>query len=233
MLHQVSLYYGGSSTALGYVSFAGTVVSILLGLIAIIYSFVQSISHANSVSEIKSQVKRLVKAGDGIVKLEKSLEASADKISNLTDDYIVSINENTQASREVVKNIESGFRAGAVMGGEDSSANHLITGYTWLNIGGAIIWWVVENNKAVVDFEVEYGELLAKELGVEFEFISGVMVAMGTMMAEKDFLEIINIDSGVSFNKKKGFDEYLGPAVEATKESEDEQYVKLWRILNR
>ncbi|MEZ8154581.1 hypothetical protein ACED23_26400 [Vibrio splendidus] len=36
--------YGGNDGALGYISFAGTVVSIILAVLAIVYSYIQSLS---------------------------------------------------------------------------------------------------------------------------------------------------------------------------------------------
>ncbi|SDF20527.1 hypothetical protein [Phytopseudomonas seleniipraecipitans] len=232
ILHQVSLYYGSSSTALGYVSFAGTIVSILLGLIAIIYSFVQSISHANSVAEIKSQVKHLVSAGDRIVKLEKRLDSSAVKIERLTDNYIASIDENTKASLVVAQNIKDVYQVGEVMGAGDRSDGHFSSGYTWLNIGCAIVWWAVVNNKTAYDFEIELGDVLARELDVHQEFLSGLMVAMSAMLDDKGVIEVTNVNEGVSFNGKPGFDDYIGPTITAMKESGEEKYIKLWQVLN-
>ncbi|NUE48125.1 hypothetical protein HUC45_24465, partial [Escherichia coli] len=52
--------YGGNSGALGYLSFAGTAVSIILAVLAIIYSFLQSSAQEKSSLNISTQVAKLV-----------------------------------------------------------------------------------------------------------------------------------------------------------------------------
>ncbi|WP_376882698.1 hypothetical protein [Aeromonas salmonicida] len=51
--------YGGNSGALGYLSFAGTAVSIILAVLAIIYSFLQSSAQEKSSLNISTQVANL------------------------------------------------------------------------------------------------------------------------------------------------------------------------------
>ncbi|RUE12482.1 hypothetical protein [Pseudomonas aeruginosa] len=80
ILHWLAFQYRGSSNALGYISFAGTVVSIVLGVVAIIYSFVQSISHSTSVEEMRAQVEDLIAATKDINKSKDSLHESTTKI---------------------------------------------------------------------------------------------------------------------------------------------------------
>ncbi|HGY5264072.1 TPA: hypothetical protein ACNU2R_003483, partial [Aeromonas salmonicida subsp. salmonicida] len=52
--------YGENSGALGYLSFAGTAVSIILAVLAIIYSFLQSSAQEKSSLNISTQVAKLV-----------------------------------------------------------------------------------------------------------------------------------------------------------------------------
>lgn len=96
LLHSVSERYGGSANALGYVSFAGTIVSILLGLIAIIYSFVQSISQVSSVAEIKRQVDVLMGAADNITTSKDMIQQSALKINEVTAALVDRVENNTK-----------------------------------------------------------------------------------------------------------------------------------------
>lgn len=105
IIHWLSLKYGGSTSALGYVSFAGTVVSILLGLVAIIYAFVQSFTQANSVVEIREQVDKLILAGDDIIRSKDGLHKSALELSEITDELSTKINESILATREVAGNV--------------------------------------------------------------------------------------------------------------------------------
>lgn len=67
----IAFIYAGSSSALGYISISGTIVSIILALLAIIYSYYQSTSQANSSSSLNSQIDKLIGIVDKI-KTDKS-----------------------------------------------------------------------------------------------------------------------------------------------------------------
>ena len=67
----IAFIYAGNSSALGYISISGTIVSIILALLAIIYSYYQSTSQANSSSSLNSQIDKLIGIVDK-VKTDKS-----------------------------------------------------------------------------------------------------------------------------------------------------------------
>ncbi|WP_312976726.1 hypothetical protein [Stutzerimonas nitrititolerans] len=67
----VAFIYAGNSSALGYISVSGTIVSIILALLAIIYSYYQSTSQSNSSSSLNSQIEKLIGIVDKI-KTDKS-----------------------------------------------------------------------------------------------------------------------------------------------------------------
>lgn len=100
IVHWLAYQYGGSPNALGYISFAGTLVSIVLGLIAIIYSFVQSISQTSTVIEIREQVDRLISAGEDIAQSKSDMHASAIELSGIADELTKRVSENTSATQE-------------------------------------------------------------------------------------------------------------------------------------
>ncbi|WJM54467.1 hypothetical protein QUC26_04665 [Pseudomonas asiatica] len=100
MITYISFDFGTSGRALGYVSFAGTIVSIILGVIAILYSFYQSNSQANVVNDIKDQAVRIVEAGDHIVKSKDILFGSADQLKLLAGELSVKLQENNDHSVE-------------------------------------------------------------------------------------------------------------------------------------
>ncbi|MCK6251265.1 hypothetical protein [Pseudomonas fragi] len=104
-VHWVSYQFGGSPNALGYVSFAGTLVSIMLGLIAIIYSFVQSISQSTSVVEIREQVERLIVAGNEISESGKMIHSASQEVNGLVGDLASKVIENTSTSMEVLGSV--------------------------------------------------------------------------------------------------------------------------------
>lgn len=72
--------YSGNNGALAYISFAGTVVSIILAVLAIMYSFVQSSSQQQSSSTISSQVDKLM---DVVDKIDLSKQSLSDTLSHL------------------------------------------------------------------------------------------------------------------------------------------------------
>lgn len=78
----LSFEYKDSSNALGYVSFAGTIVSIILAVLAIIYSYIQSASQQSSSEKITSQVDKLV---DVVSKIDTSKISFSTELSKLKD----------------------------------------------------------------------------------------------------------------------------------------------------
>ncbi|KTS79041.1 hypothetical protein NS274_04110 [Pseudomonas oryzihabitans] len=74
--------YGGNSGALNYISFAGTIVSIILAVLAIVYSFVQSISQQTSSEKISNQVEKLINVTN---KIETSKEGLSDAVKHLSN----------------------------------------------------------------------------------------------------------------------------------------------------
>jgi hypothetical protein len=104
-IHWVSYQFGNSPNALGYVSFAGTLVSIMLGLIAIIYSFVQSISQSTSVVEIREQVERLIVAGNEISESGKIIHSASQEVNGLVGDLASKVTENTTTTKEVLGSV--------------------------------------------------------------------------------------------------------------------------------
>ncbi|HCU0834604.1 TPA: hypothetical protein OUJ22_004145 [Pseudomonas aeruginosa] len=108
ILHWLAFQYRGSSNALGYISFAGTVVSIVLGVVAIIYSFVQSISHSTSVEEMRAQVEDLIAATKDINKSKDSLHESTTKIISAVESLNINLVENTTKANELYSKITEG-----------------------------------------------------------------------------------------------------------------------------
>ncbi|MCT9260474.1 hypothetical protein [Acinetobacter baumannii] len=78
----VSFQFAGNSSALGYVSFAGTLISIILAVLAIGYTYVESQQQKNSSATFATQLDSLVKIKD---KLQIQAEA-LDNIQNLKND---------------------------------------------------------------------------------------------------------------------------------------------------
>ncbi|WP_153011088.1 hypothetical protein [Pseudomonas oryzihabitans] len=92
IIHWLSMSYAGSTKALGYTSFAGTIISIILAVLAIIYSFLQN-SSQNNLSQT------LQKHAETISGLTEKLEISEAQITS-------SLSQLKHASERIEKSIE-------------------------------------------------------------------------------------------------------------------------------
>lgn len=94
--------YSGNSGALGYISFAGTVVSIILAVLAIMYSFVQSSSQQQSSSTISSQVDKLMDVVDKIDLSKQSLTDTLSHLNSVSEKIDHTIEQHDEVKKEVV-----------------------------------------------------------------------------------------------------------------------------------
>ncbi|ELI1832683.1 hypothetical protein RQV66_000477 [Vibrio alginolyticus] len=93
--------YGGNSGALGYLSFAGTAVSIILAVLAIIYSFLQASAQEKSSSNISTQVTKLVDVVQNIELSKETLQLTLDHLEGVTRKLDISIENQTNIREEV------------------------------------------------------------------------------------------------------------------------------------
>lgn len=80
----VSFQFAGNSSALGYVSFAGTLISIILAVLAIGYTYGESQQQKNSSNTLANQIESLIQIKE---KLGNQIEI-IEEISNLKKDVI-------------------------------------------------------------------------------------------------------------------------------------------------
>lgn len=109
----VSFQFAGNSSALGYVSFAGTLISIILAVLAIGYTYGESQQQKNSSSTLANQLDSLVKIKD---KLEvqasalegiKGLEDNFAKLSNLVDSRFIETQQQVNNVNQAVNYLTS------------------------------------------------------------------------------------------------------------------------------
>ncbi|HGY5298252.1 TPA: hypothetical protein ACNU26_003616 [Aeromonas salmonicida] len=93
--------YGGNSGALGYLSFAGTAVSIILAVLAIIYSFLQSSAQEKSSLNISTQVAKLVDVVQNIEISKGTLQLTLEHLEGVTKKLDVSIENQSTLHKEV------------------------------------------------------------------------------------------------------------------------------------
>lgn len=77
--------YSGNVGALNYISFAGTLISIVLAVLAIIYSYVQSVSQANTTLNITKQVDSLIRATKNIDLSKAQLLNTLDQLAGISE----------------------------------------------------------------------------------------------------------------------------------------------------
>ncbi|MDA0697229.1 MAG: hypothetical protein O2793_12565 [Proteobacteria bacterium] len=76
----IAFLYAGSGSALNYISISGTIVSIVLALLAIIYSYFQSASQVNTSASLNTQIEKLISIVD---KVKESKNDFSDELKNL------------------------------------------------------------------------------------------------------------------------------------------------------
>jgi hypothetical protein len=103
LIHALAWRFGGSSNALGYVSFAGTVVSTILAVLAIIYGFLQSAEQSQSTTTIASQITSLQRVVESFQKsggmLSQQLQQLAEVSSGINRAIAVSESSQQQISK--------------------------------------------------------------------------------------------------------------------------------------
>ncbi|NUF17334.1 hypothetical protein, partial [Acinetobacter lactucae] len=72
----VSFVYAGSTNALGYVSFAGTLISIILAVLAIGYTYGESQQQKNSSATLANQI-------DSLITIKEKLEVQAESLQGI------------------------------------------------------------------------------------------------------------------------------------------------------
>ncbi len=98
--------YGTNNSALGYISFAGTIVSIILAVLAIVYSYVQSITQQNSSNTISKQVDKLINVADRVDESKNELSVSLGKLYDVSENIDKTLSEQEKI-HSTVKTIDS------------------------------------------------------------------------------------------------------------------------------
>lgn len=96
----VSFVYANNSSALGYISFAGTIISIILAVLAIGYTYGESHQQKNSSLTLANQIESLVAIKDKLeIQAEslsdiKHLKNTLENFSNKVDNHFFETNDN-------------------------------------------------------------------------------------------------------------------------------------------
>lgn len=84
LVHCIAWRFAGSTNALGYVSFAGTIISIILAVLAIIYGFVQTTEQTRSTSTIGAHITSLYRVVESFQKSAGMLTELLEQLSNMS-----------------------------------------------------------------------------------------------------------------------------------------------------
>ncbi|MCK4087547.1 hypothetical protein HCY58_10855 [Acinetobacter radioresistens] len=101
-----SYVFAGSSNALGYISFAGTLISIILAVLAIGYTYGESQQQKNSSTTLGNQIDSLIKIKD---KLEIQAEAIAEiqEIKNSLKSYSEKVDNHFSQTNSMLSRFNS------------------------------------------------------------------------------------------------------------------------------
>lgn len=107
IVYYFAFIYGGSVKALGYISFAGTMVSIILAILAIGYTHVESNQQKNTSFVLANQIESLME-------LNKKLEVQADALEGIKglEKKLNGLSENVDLQFKKTINKMDGFRDG-------------------------------------------------------------------------------------------------------------------------
>lgn len=78
LIHYYSVQVMSGSEVINYVSFAGTIVSIILAVLAIVYSFYQSFTQQNNVDSIAREIEKLKKTSKDINKSSEAISVASE-----------------------------------------------------------------------------------------------------------------------------------------------------------
>lgn len=104
----VSFQFSGNSSALGYVSFAGTLISIILAVLAIGYTYGESQQQKNSSETLAGQINSLVKIKD---KLEIQAEAldNINILKSSLDEFSKKVYSHLESSQKGFEDFKKDF----------------------------------------------------------------------------------------------------------------------------
>lgn len=101
----LSYHYGTNNSALGYVSFAGTLISIILAVLAIGYTYGESHQQKNSSITLANQIESLVE-------IKNKLEIQADALTDIrtVKNHILDLSEKLESSFKETNSNIAGFK---------------------------------------------------------------------------------------------------------------------------
>jgi hypothetical protein len=110
VVHMIAWRYASNDHALGYVSFAGTIIGIILAVIAIIYGFVQTTEQSNASSTIASQISSLYRVEEAFQKSAGVLTNQLEQLGEISSGITQAV-ATTEQSRKEIGQVREGVQA--------------------------------------------------------------------------------------------------------------------------
>ncbi|MCG6221607.1 hypothetical protein NB600_18320 [Vibrio antiquarius] len=249
--------YGGNDGALGYISFAGTVVSIILAVLAIVYSYIQSLSQQNSATQISSQVDKLISITERMDMSKNDLTMSLDNLKKVSEKIDITIEHQTQI-KEHVESLSNDFKEvdfDKLMGSEDTVSRYAASqknsddyfdkpfsgGYVGLS-HMCIFLYYAEKKGVTLDQVVDELIIPTFDSFVEFsddyerkklvEFYRGSFTNAYQTLASFDFIYVIETGESRQFALNNGFSDACEQFIEfAINEESDDRSTDLLQTI--
>ncbi|MED4532330.1 hypothetical protein [Metabacillus fastidiosus] len=224
MVSLASFYYGGGSKAGEMVSFASTLSSIILSVIAIIMTIVDVAGQKKSVIDLKDTAEELTKTNIKSQELNNNIMDKLEEITLLRDQLIDQININTEWKEEIKKLLQGNTNdlkpedyqsiveeAKKII--EKNNKNKInILGYS--DITGSISVSTSNENikklKSFLNREYKYGEvenyyILVDKIQDEMGFSLYTVKRAIKVLADQGYLELDKSNDGIIYVNFKAF----------------------------
>lgn len=101
----IQLSYG-NDTLVGYLGFAGSLTSLVLGVVAIFYSIISNQQSTENFGRLSEAVKKIEKGAATIDNISSNIHTKLDKISSDID------NMNSKSNIDIIQNTQAGTENG-------------------------------------------------------------------------------------------------------------------------
>ena len=211
-----------SASALGYVSFAGTLVSIILAVLAIGYTYGESVSQKNKGDGLASQINTLGALIENVELEAKSLEKIQD-ISKELSSFIGGYRKDKELSEEHLYQIKSNINALTRLKSNDSNNEDakiisprlplvkILHNRSPLDEACCLMLLIIENNQNQIGIN-NMGDTLEKTLSktpmeLPPEFFHGAIYTQYSLLLNLGFIE--EDDDGLSFQVKDELRDFI------------------------
>lgn len=176
----VTVHWGGVSDLVSYISFALTLSSLILALIAIVYSFVSNGNLLRTLGSLDNVANSLSVSTDSLKSTTDELAQEVERIPPSFQKISGQINE----TQEILKNIESvslSASAGSMANQSPEDQTEIVSTESFLAncslLGILIIHALYLAEKHKIPFDLED---FSKQTGVNFDYTQGFMVALNS-----------------------------------------------------